>query len=341
MFAVHSLAVAIAFCVITMLGWGSWANAQKLAGKEKWPFQLFYWDYAIGVFVFSLLFAATLGSHGSSGMSAWANFRVTGSSAVAHIPIAQRSIHAALLSGAIFNISNILLVVGIDSAGMSVAFPVGVGLALVIGTLESFIQNPKGDPRLLFTGVALIVFAMVMSALAHARLPQTARRHRLRGLLFSILAGCIMGSFYPELMRSISPGFNSAPIVPGMLTPYVALIFFGLGVLLSNVVVNTIFMKSGHVTYSEYFRGSSRLHFIGVLGGLIWMIALSFNVIASGVAGPAISYALGQGATLIAAIWGVLIWREFRSAPHGTSRYIALMFAGYTGGLILIGAASR
>ena len=331
MFAVRSLPVAIAFCIITMFGWGSWANTQKLAGKEKWPFQLFYWDYAIGVFVFSLFFAATLGSHGSSGMSAWANFQMA-----AHGPV-----HNALVSGMIFNLSNILLVVGIDAAGMSVAFPVGVGLALVIGTVESFIQNPKGDPRLLFTGVALIVFAMAMSAMAHNKLPQATGRHRLRGLLFSIIAGCIMGSFYPQLIRSISPGFNTAPIMPGMLTPYLALVFFGIGVLISNAVVNTVFMRAGRVTYADYFRGNSRLHLIGVLGGCIWMVALSFNVIASGVAGPAISYALGQGATLIAAIWGVLIWREFRSAPQGTTLYMALMFAGYTAGLILIGAASR
>ncbi|MBV9158334.1 MAG: AcrB/AcrD/AcrF family protein [Acidobacteriaceae bacterium] len=341
MFVVHSLAVAIAFCVITMLGWGSWANTQKLAGKEKWPFQLFYWDYAIGVFIFSLLFAATLGSYGSAGMGALTNLGITLKSGAAHIPLAQASIHSALLSGAIFNVSNILLVVGIDAAGMSVAFPVGVGLALVIGTLESFIQNPKGDPRLLFSGVALIVFAMIMSALAHARIPQAGGRRPLRGLVFSIIAGCIMGLFYPLLMRSISPEFNSAPIVPGMLTPYVALIIFGFGVLLSNLVVNTIFMRAGQVNYGDYFHGSARLHFIGILGGFIWMIALSFNVIASGVAGPAISYALGQGATLIAAIWGVLIWREFRSAPAGTARYIGLMFAGYAGGLILIGAATR
>ncbi len=107
-----------------------------------------------------------------------------------------------------------------------------------------------------------------------------------------------MGSFYPQLMRSISPGFNSAPIVPGMLTPYLALVFFGAGVLASNVIVNTIFMKAGHVTYAIIFAGRAKLHWIGILGGFIWMIALSFNVIASGVAGPAISYALGQGATL-------------------------------------------
>ena len=331
MFVVTSLPIAIAFCIVTMLGWGSWANTQKLAGKEKWSFELFYWDYAIGVFLCSILFAGTLGSFGSAGMAVLENFRQ------AH----HSFILPALISGAIFNLSNILLVVGIDAAGLAVAFPVGVGLALVIGTVESFVETPKGDPRLLFAGVALIVFAMIMSATAHHRLPQAAGRRPLRGLIFSGVAGCIMGLFYPQLMRSISPDFNSAAIAAGKLTPYAALVFFGAGVLLSNFIVNTVFMKAGHFNFSDYFRGSLKLHGIGLLGGCIWMIALSFNVIASSVAGPAISYALGQGATLVAALWGLLIWREFVTAPKGTTVYIVLMLAGYAGGLVLIGAATQ
>lgn len=295
-----TLPIAILFCVITMLGWGSWANTQKLAGKEKWPFELFYWDYAIGVFLFSLLFATIGGS-----------FAVIGTFAI-----------TALISGAIFNLSNILLVVGIDAAGMSVAFPIGVGLALVIGTLESYLEAPKGNPSLLFAGVALIIFAMIMSAMAR----QTQGKNRLRGLIFSVIAGCIMGLFYPQLMRAIGPD---------KLTPYVALVFFGAGVLASNFIVNTVFMRAGGVTYADYFRGSAKLHLIGILGGFIWMVALSLNVIASGVAGPAISYALGQGATLVAAIWGVFVWRE-----KGAISYTALMFIGYASGLIMIGAAT-
>ena len=331
MFVVTSLPVAILFCVLTMLGWGSWANTQKLSGKDKWRFELYYWDYAIGVFLFSLVFAHTFGSFGSAGMGAVENMHSA----------AFRFVIPALVSGAIFNLANILLVVGIDAAGMTVAFPVGVGLALVIGTVESYVQAPKGDARLLFGGVALIVFAMVMSALAYGKLPPTAGRRPLRGLVFSALAGCIMGSFYPQLMRSISPDFSKSAIQPGMLTPYVALVFFGAGVLASNLIVNTVFMRAGGVTYRDYFRGGARLHLIGILGGAIWMIALSFNVIASAVAGPAISYALGQGATLIAAIWGVVIWRELDAGPKGTGRYVALMFAGYAAGLLLIGLATR
>jgi glucose uptake protein len=325
MFAVHNLPIAILLCVVTMLGWGSWANTQKLAGKEKWPFELFYWDYAIGVFLFSLVFAATLGSFGSDGMSALDNFQQ------AALPF----ILPALISGVIFNISNILLVVGIDAAGMAVAFPVGVGLALIIGTVQSYLLAPKGNPTMLFGGVAMIVFAMVMSALAHARLPQKTGKNRMRGLIFSIIAGCVMGSFYPQLMRAMP-----AEMTAGSLTPYVALVFFGIGVLVSNFVVNTIFMRAGKISYGEYFSGSAKLHWIGILGGCIWMLALSLNVIASGVAGPAVSYALGQGATLIAALWGLFVWKEFQAAPRGTTNYLTLMLTGYTLGLIAIGAAT-
>lgn len=330
MFTVVSLGPAILFCIITMLGWGSWANTQKLAGKTAWPFELYYWDYAIGVFIFSIVLMFTLGSMGSAGMGALEN-----------IGQASRwAISKASMSGALFNVANILLVVGIDAAGMAVAFPVGIGLALVIGTVASYAQTPKGNPIFLFSGVALVVFAIVMSAVAYSKLPGTAGRGWVRGLVFSVIAGCLMGLFYPQLMSSISPGFNTSPIQPGYLTPYTAVFFFSIGLLISNVVVNTIFMKAGGKSYSQYFSGTIKSHSAGVLGGLIWMIGTSLNIIASGVAGPAISWALGQGATLVAAIWGVLIWKEFRTAPKGTAPLIALMFAAYAVGLIAIGAAT-
>jgi glucose uptake protein len=329
-FIVHDLGVAVLFCIVTMLGWGSWANTQKLAGKDKWPFELFYWDYAIGVFAFSVLFAFTLGSAGTSGMPFLDNLRTAQSG----------PLWTAIFSGVLFNISNILLVVGIDAAGMAVAFPVGVGLALVIGTVKSYVLEPKGNQALLFAGVALIVFAMIMSALAHRGLGEAAKTKPLRGLAFSAVAGCLMGFFYPQLIAAVSPDFTTRPIQPGLLTPYTALVLFAVGLLASNIVVNTIFMRAGKVTYSDYFRERARLHSLGFLGGCIWMLALSMNVIASGVAGPAISYALGQGATLVAAIWGVFIWREFMHASRGTWTFVTLMFAGYVIGLALIGTAS-
>ena len=330
MFVVESLGLAIFLCIITMMGWGSWANTQKLAGKEDWPFELYYWDYAIGVFLTGILFALTLGSFGSVGMGAAANL-----GQASGVPIGD-----AIFSGALFNVANILLVVAIDAAGMSLAFPVGVGLALVIGTVRSYLQAPKGDPTLLFAGVALIVVAMIMSALAYSKLPPVAGRRLGRGLLYAVLAGCLMGSFYPMLVRAVSPDFSSGAIEAGFLTPYTALFYFGIGLLLSNFVVNTIFMKAGGKTYGRYFGGGPKLHSLGILGGMIWMVALGLNVIASGVAGPAISYALGQGATLVAAIWGVFIWKEFKAAPASAYPFIVLMFLGYTNGLALIGVAT-
>jgi glucose uptake protein len=329
-FIVHDLSIAVLFCIVTMLGWGSWANTQKLAGKDKWPFELFYWDYAIGVFALSLLFAFTLGSAGGVGVPFLDNLRGASSSAV----------WTAISSGVLFNIANILLVVGIDAAGMAVAFPVGVGLALVIGTVKSYVLSPKGDTPLLISGVALIVFAMIMSALAHRGHSQAKKSKTMRGLVFSAIAGCLMGFFYPQLIAAISPDFTARQIEPGLLTPYAALVLFAVGLLASNIAVNTIFMRAGKLTYADYFRGTARLHTLGFLGGCIWMLALSMNVIASGVAGPAISYALGQGATLVAAIWGVFIWHEFTDASKRTWTLIALMFVGYVAGLVLIGTAS-
>lgn len=322
MFTVTDTGVAILFCIVTMLGWGSWANTQKLAGKDRWQFPLYYWDYALGVLLLAILLMFTLGSMGSTGMKAADNLSAA----------SQSSMMQAAASGVIFNVSNILLVVAIDAAGMSVAFPVGVGLALVIGTVASYVQSPKGNAVLLSVGVLLVVLAMIMSALAYRKLPRQGTGST-RGLVFAVIAGCLMGFFYPRLAGSIAPD-------EGGLTPYTALFFFGTGMVLSNVVVNTVFMKTQGVSYGDYFRGSARLHLLGIAGGIIWMLALSCNILASGVAGPAISYALGQGATLVAAIWGVFIWREFRDAPAGTNTLIALMFAGYAAGLVLIGAAT-
>jgi glucose uptake protein len=310
MFLVNSPAVAIFCCFITMLGWGSWANTQKLAGRERWPFPLYYWDYGFGVLLFAVIFLLTLGNVGNT---------------------ASGPIGAALISGIEFNVSNLLLVAAIDAAGMSVAFPVGVGLALVIGTVRSYLSEPKGNPVLLFAGVGLVVLAMVFSALAYARLPRQAGGAATRGLVFAVVAGCLMGMFYPQLMTSIRPG---------MLTPYTGLLFFAVGVVGSNFVVNSISLKLNGLKFNEYTAGSVKLHSLGLLGGLIWMLALSLNVLASGVAGPAVSYALGQGATLIAAIWGVFVWKEFRSAPSGTRGLLGAMFACYAAGLVLIGWAS-
>jgi glucose uptake protein len=329
---VESYPMAVGLCVVTMLCWGSWANTQKLAGRQ-WPFQLFYWDYAIGVLLLSLVFALTLGSFGSQGRSFLADVGQAGSVAV----------RSALLGGVVFNLSNILLVAAIDVAGMAVAFPIGVGLALVIGVIVNYVKLPTADPLPLLAGVTSVVIAIVLDALAYRRLP-TDRRTTAKGILLAVAAGVLMGFFFRFVVASMAADF--AKPEPGRLTPYSAVFFFSVGLLVSNFVWNTIVMKKpfvgAPVSYADYVvKGSVKLHAVGVLGGVIWSVGMAFSILASGAAGPSVSYGLGQGATMVAALWGVFVWREFKDAPPGTGRLLALMFGFYFLGLGLIVYAGR
>ena len=327
MIIIDSYLTAVMMCVVTMFCWGSWANTQKLAAKE-WKFQLFYWDYVIGVFIFSLILAFTLGSSGEQGMGFIDNIAQA----------APKTIMLALLGGIIFNLSNILLVGAIDIAGMAVAFPIGVGLALVIGVINNYIAEPVGNAVMLFAGVAAVALAIIIDGLAYKRLSEAGEKTAVKGVVISVLAGVLMGWFYRFVAASMSTDFVN--IEAGKFTPYTAVVVFSLGLLLSNFIWNSIVMAkpfSGEpVKYADYFKGNIKLHLIGILGGIIWNIGMSFSIIASGQAGFAISYGLGQGATLVAACWGVFIWKEFKSAPKGTNPMLSLMFAFYVIGLVLI-----
>ncbi|MBN1911674.1 MAG: hypothetical protein JW818_18170 [Pirellulales bacterium] len=329
MFVVESYSLAVVFCVITMFCWGSWANTQKLAGKT-WRFELFYWDYVLGVMLMALVFAFTLGSMGDSGRGFMTDLAQADAA----------SLGSAMLGGVVFNLANILLVAAIAIAGMSVAFPVGIGLALVLGVIVNYVGSPAakaGHPVVLFVGVALVVAAIVLDALAYRKLPGQAKGGT-KGLILSILCGIMMGFFYKFVANSMAT--SSVDMEAGRLSPYTAMVFFSLGILLSNFVLNTIIMLkpfSGEpVPPSDYFKGAFRDHLWGVIGGMIWAVGMTFSIIAAEKASFAISYGLGQGATLVAAVWGVFIWKEFREAPRGTNRLLAFMFAGYVFGLVLI-----
>jgi glucose uptake protein len=331
MTVVESYPVAVFLCVITMLCWGSWANTQKLASKE-WRFELFYWDYAIGVFLFSLALAFTLGSTGTAGR----NFINDLSQAE------QSALLSAFVGGVVFNLSNILLVAAIDIAGMAVAFPIGVGLALVLGVITNYMANPVGNATLLFVGVGCVVAAILLSAMAYRRLPTQGQRTVGKGIVISIVAGLLMGFFYRFVAASMSADFIN--LEPGKLGPYTAIVMFSAGLLASNFLWNTLVMKrpfvGAPVKFGDYAqKGSPRLHLIGILGGVIWNLGMSLSIIAAGAAGFAISYGLGQGATLVAALWGVFIWKEFKAAPAGTSALLAFMFTAFVVGLTLIVAA--
>jgi len=331
MFIVESYPLAIVFCVITMLCWGSWANTQKLAAG-RWRYELFYWDYVIGIFIFSLLAAFTLGSSGEQGRPFIADLQQASST----------NIGSALLGGIIFNLANILLSSAIAIAGMSVAFPVGIGLALVVGVVINYASHQKGDPLLLFAGVALVSLAIILNAVAYKKKTATVSKAGAKGIFLSIVAGLLMSFFYRFVASAMDLDNFVNPEAEKM-TPYTASVVFAAGILLSNLLFNTVMMKrplqGPPISYAEYFKGRASLHFIGILGGSIWALGNLFNLIAAGKAGPAISYGLGQGATLVAAIWGVLIWKEFAGSSKQVKNLIAAMFILFVAGLALVIAA--
>jgi len=327
MFVVHSYPLAVVFCVLTMLCWGSWANSRKLASKD-WRFELFYWDYTLGVLLLTLVLGFTLGSTGTEGRSFVTDLSQASGG----------SIGSALLGGAIFNLANILLVAAIEVAGMAVAFPVGIGLALVIGVIVNYVAAPVGNGALLAMGVVLVTLAIVLDALAYRRLSGGAAGVSTKGLLLSVACGVFMGMFYRFVAAAMYA--DPAHADAGKMGCYAAVFVFAVGVFLSSFIWNTLAMRKPFVGtpvgFADYFQGSFNTHLTGILGGVIWGVGMSFNLIASGRAGFAISYGLGQGATMIAAFWGVFIWKEFRNAPAGTSRLLAAMFASFLSGLALI-----
>jgi glucose uptake protein len=319
-----------------MICWGSWANTQKLASKE-WRFQNFYWDYCIGVLLLTVIFAFTLGSLGTGGRPFVDDLRQAD----------MKYIGSALIGGVLFNIANILLVAAIDIAGMAVAFPIGIGLALVIGVVTNYygVDASEGavSPAILFTGVACVAAAIVVDAIAYRRIPSSGQRTTVKGIVLSVLCGLLMSQFFRFVAAAMPKHLNqiSNPENAGMLTPYTALVFFSLGLFLSSFIVNTWVMRKPFVgepvPISDYFtKGNFRLHLVGIIGGMIWGVGMSFAILAGDAASYAISYGLGQGATMVAAFWGVFVWREFRDAAPGTNRLLALMFALFIVGLGLI-----
>ncbi len=332
MYIVGSYTLAVIFCFVTMLCWGSWGNTQKLAAKN-WRYELFYWDYVIGMVIFSLILAFTAGSIGSQGRPFLQDLA----------QVSWTSIGWVLLGAVIFNVSNILLSASVSLAGMAVAFPLGVGIALVMGVLNNLLLHPTAgqNTTLLWIGVVLVVLAVIVNGIASGKVSSEQRDpgQNRKGIILALLAGIIM-SFFSALVYNGVDLDNFAAPAAGKMTPYTAMVIFALGVFLSNFIVNTIVMKKPFVgepvTYKQYFSGSFPTHLVGVLGGCIWALGTSLNYICAGTAGAAVSYALGQGAPMVAAIWGVFIWKEFKGAPKKVYWLLALMFALFVAGLACV-----
>lgn len=319
MFIPQTYAVALAMTILTMFCWGSWANTQKAVGG--WRFELFYWDYVWGILLCALLLGLTLGNTDPSSPDSFLQ-NLTQASGT--------SMLLAFLGGAVFNLANLLLVAAIAVAGLAVAFPIGIGLALVIGSVLNYVITPKGNPPLLFGGVALVAVAIVLDAMAYRKLASDRSVSR-KGIVLSLLCGVFMGSFYPFVAKALTG--------EGHLGPYTVAFVFAVGVFVSNVPLNYAFMRrpitGPPVRMADYFSARPMWHFFGVLGGVIWGVGTISNFVSSYVqmVGPATSYALGQGATMVSAVWGVFIWKEFRGAGRDVVRLLVLMFLFFLAGL--------
>ena len=344
--------VALLLIVFTMLCWGSWANTFKLAGK--WRFELFYYDYAVGVLIMATIAALTFGSMGDSSLTFVNNMMVAG----------NRKIAFGLAAGVVFNLANMLLVAAIAVAGLAVAFPVGIGLALVVGVVWNYFLNPQANPILLGAGVAIVLAAIVVDAIAyqqhmaHKALEAEAvnaqasatdkkvkrkKKSGAKGIVLSLISGVLMGSFYPL----VEIGKAGGDIGFG-LGPYSIAFVFAIGVFISTFVFNLYFLnlpiQGKPIAMSAYFKGNAKQHLLGIAGGLIWCAGTIANFAAASSpkevqVGPAVSYAIGQGATMVSALWGLIVWKEFAGARQNVRILLALMLILFVAGLALISIA--
>lgn len=327
MVLVQNYTLAVFLCALAMICWGSWQNTQNLIGKT-WRFELYYWDFSIGILLFALLMAFTFGSIGTEGRS--------------FIPDLKQADPGNLLSaaigGVIWNVGTLLLVAGISVAGMSVAFPIGGGIGWTLGILINYIGKPEGNPLFLFGGTTFIILAIILSMLSYRKLAVHQKKPTLKGILLSFAAGLCIAFFYRFVASSLAVDFS--PAEAGKISSYTAVVFFSLGALVCTILLNPLFMakpvQGEQVKIKEWVKGGSGTHLLGMLGGAIWCLGNSVSFMSVGAASPAISYGLSNSAPVVAAIWGIFVWKEFKDAPKGTNLLLAMMFGCYLVGLVLI-----
>ncbi len=340
MVLVHNFTLVLLCCIYCCICWGSWANTQKLVQKKDWSFPLFYWDYIFGFFLTAVIGAFTLGSLGSEGESFLENFKT----------MDWTSIGWAMLGGIVWNAANIFLTAANAIAGMAVGFPIGGGLGWIGGVVFNYLlvvlagQKYPGNEVLLWVGLVIAVAAILFCAKAYSNLTTSQHRTPKSGIVMAVISGIGLMFFYGLVVKSISPEYVSGGT--GTLTPYSAVFFFALGVLISTPVVNGLAMahpvEGGRkVTMKDYFtKGDTKTHLIGLLGGFIWMSGMVISFMGSGGGNPAVNYALSNASPVVAMIWGVLIWKEFKGAPKGTNKLLLAMFLLFIAALVLISMAN-
>jgi glucose uptake protein len=317
---------------LTLICWGSWANVQKYLGKNKWRFELFYIDFALGIALTVAIAAYTLGSMNAQELTFQDNLLIVG----------YRRMAYALAAGAVFNIGGMLLVAAIALAGMAVPFPVAFGIAAVIGVLFTYSDNPHANPVLVFGGAVVFLIAAAAAAFAYTAASdavaaaenkplrpdprgRTAPPRRIgpgRAIILSVAAGIFVGLSRPLVDWSREGD--------GGVAPYGLAILFGAGLLVTALIATPFFVnfpvQGAPVQARTYFKGTNMQHIFGVFAGIVWAVgALAAWVSAAAPvsvqAGPAVTYACLESAAVLSAIWGLLIWKDL--AGNSRSRMIS------------------
>jgi len=328
MLEITNYSIAVMVCFLAMICWGSWQNTQKFTG-EAWRFELFYWDFALGILIMSIISAFTFGSLGNSGRSfitdiGQASFKYLG---------------YAIFAGIIWNLGTLLLVRAIAIAGMATAFTIGGGLAWLLGIMLNYIENPSSyKPTLLYIGLGFIVITLLSSYFAYSKQARSQQKPTIVAVILSMFVGVLIAVYYVIMVRALDPDFS--PENAGKLSSYTAVVFFSIGAFISTVIFNPFFMRrsieGGAVNMRQYFSGTRKAHTWGIAGGLIWSSGNALSFMAVSAAGSAISYGLSNAAPLVAAIWGVFVWKEFKGATTGIKWLLFFMFLFYLISLTII-----
>jgi len=324
MFIPESFVAALLMMLGGMICWGSWPSIQKLT--TNWRFELFYYDFAIGIFAAGALIAATLGTLFGS-PTCWENLAAADRSVIVLI----------LLSGVIWNMANVLLVNGIALVGMAVAFPVAIGLALVLSTIGGYLVMPRGNPMLLAAGVAFVFAAVIVNSLAYSRATAERKQGSRKGLIACLLAGVLISTVGPVVGKALS----ARP----QLGPYGITFLFTGAAFASTFPILYVFMhhplEGSPTCAAGYWKGTGAQHAAGFSAGAVWTLGTALTWTAANQVGIALAMAIGQANPLVAAVWGVFVWGEFKGAPRRSKLLLVLMFALYVAGLMLLVSSRR
>jgi glucose uptake protein len=332
-------ALTLLLMIVSILCWGLWANTLKMGGR--WRFELYYFDFALGLGLAALLLGLTLGNLGFDGFSLQDDLMHAG----------KREWLYAFAAGVLFNFANELLLAGMSVAGMAAAFPVGIGLALVMGALLNQLSKPGGSAALLIMGCGLVLAAAALAGTAYAMMgtmkreaqaragktKDTRRRLSLKGIFLALAGGLFLGTYFPLVQRAQDPDVG--------LGPYATVLVMAAGVVLSTAVFNMFFLnlpvEGQPVEIWDYFKVKPARHLLGMAGGALWCVGAVSNFVCSAappgaVIAPNVAYAAAQSSALVAALCGLVIWKEYKGADVRVKVTNFLVFLFYLGGLGLI-----